>query len=214
MVPTDIDLVDLSAALEQGVTSSFDKSIQVSASAPCIGIAHRDGFDYIIARGSVAGQDYLRDADSEIGVRIEGYPELGLLPKGFSEGLVDTAYAIWQAVKSNVLAFGGHSLGAPESLYQAYVARLDGYQVARVGQFAPPRQGTTALLATNLGCPITAYINQGDPVPNVPVPIPLLLPWVTIGALRSFSVPAPSTDTTPWRQHSVLLYQQGVRELS
>lgn len=208
--PSDIELVDLSAALEEGAASSFDEVVQVNAMAPQIGIKHMDGFDYVIAKGSTTIDDWLRDAESEAGRTVPGFSQLGLLPIGFSQYAVPT----YQAVKPLLLgpiACAGHSLGAPEAMHLAAIHYAGRGPILRIAQFAPPRQGTATLANFLFRLSTQCYINSGDPIPNLPITMKPLWPWITVGPVQPLAVPAPMTDKTPWAQHSVLLYQQGVR---
>ena len=99
----------------------FDHIVQVDPLGPLIGIKHGDGFDLTAARGSRTAADWLRDAESELGVAVRGYEVLGMLPHGFARHMADTYEAVCAFLQPSLPPLYGaaHSLGCPEEAYLA-----------------------------------------------------------------------------------------------
>lgn len=213
-LPTDIDLVDLAAALYDPKPGDFDKIVQVADGAPFIAIKHGDGFDIAIARGSQTAEDWLRDFESELGVAVRGYEVLGMLPHGFARHMSDTYQAVVSELQPGVPLYGsGHSLGAPEVLYLCAAHLLAKGLVQHIALFEAPKPGTPALSNFYALGSITSYWNDEDPVPDAPAPVPLLLPWQALRPARRFNLGPEPDPLHPLARHDIALCQQGVRQL-
>jgi pimeloyl-ACP methyl ester carboxylesterase len=210
--PTDIDLVDATAAIYAPKPGDFDKTIQIDPLAPFVGIRHGDGFDLIAARGSMTPADWIRDSQSVLAVAVRGMELLGMLPWGFARHLADTYAAVKAKLRPSVPAYlAGHSLGAPEVTYLAAEHIISGYQVAHVALFESPKPGTKSLTAIFKDVSVSSYWNDGDPIPDAPLAVPFLLPWEPICVATRFSVGPEPDALHPLARHAIELCQQGVR---
>lgn len=211
-IPTDTEIVNWTAALYDPRLGGFDHLIQVSKAAPYIGVKYLDGCDLVVCRGSRTAADWMRDFESEIGRQVAGYPQLGLLPWGFSEHLAET-YAATAAVLRFPLSviWAGHSLGGAECQEMAGAHLLNRGSIARVCAFAPPRPGAPMLFSVLQYADLRLYWNAGDPVPTLPVPLPPFLRWEHMRPFRMLAVPpSPGDIVEPLACHHVALYQRGV----
>lgn len=211
--PSDLELVDLTAAFYAPPAGLFDHVIQIDPMAPYIGVKHCDGYDVAVPRGSVTPEDWDRDGLSEIGRIVRGYEVLGLLPYGFSMHFVDSYAALAKVLRPGVpLALGMHSLACPEGCYIAAAHILAGGHFLRAALFEPPNPGTATLAAFFKGRDLSPWWNQGDGVPDLPFPILPFLPWCPVRPARRFDI-APPPDAPPslMPRHSIALCQQAVR---
>ena len=208
MAIDDVALVDLAAAIYDPQPDDFDKIVQVDPTGPVIGIKHGDGFDLLAARGSVTAQDWMRDFDSELGVAVRGYLQLGMLPHGFAQHMADTYEAVRQELQPKADLYGtGHSLGGPEALYQCAAHSIAGGTVKRIALFESPKPGTRTFTKFFAFCPISSWWNMGDVVPEAPLAVPFLLEWERPRLDTRFDL-GPSD---PGSRHSIKLCQQAVR---
>jgi hypothetical protein len=213
--PTDLELVDLTAALYAPPVGLFDQIVQIDPMAPYIGVKHCDGYDVAIPRGSKTLDDWDRDAESEIGHVVKGYEVLGLLPYGFSLHFVESYAALAKVLRPGVpLAFGAHSLACPEACYLAAAHVLAKGQLRRMALFEPPNPGTAHLTAFFARDDVSPWWNQGDWVPDAPMPIPPFLPWCPVRPARRFDVAPPAGDKSLLPRHGIALCQQAVRAAS
>ena len=214
--PTDLELVDLTAALYAPPAGLFDHVIQIDPLAPYIGVKHCDGYDVAVPRGSITVADWDRDALSEIGRVVKGYEVLGLLPYGFSLHFADSYAALAKVLRPGIpLAIGAHSLGCPQGLYLAAAHILAGGVFSRMALFEPPNPGTAHLVAFFAHADLSPWWNKGDEVPNLPVPIPPFLPWCPVRPARRFDIaPSPDASHSLMPRHSIALCQQAVRAAS
>jgi pimeloyl-ACP methyl ester carboxylesterase len=213
-MPTDLDIINLVIAGYQPVPAGFSAVLQpngqwgdfllVKVFPDCVAVG---------VRGSVDPQDYLRDAASEYGRPVTGYPRIGMLPFGFSSDIL-SAYGVLPAIvgKKPVL-FWGHSRGAAVAFELAGLHVNNGGAIARIVAFGSPRPGTRALTALLAFAKVNSYRNLSDPVCDVPVTVPLALPWEHPRAFIHLAVQPVKDDLTHIAEHSQYLYQRGVAAL-
>ena len=210
--PTDLELVDLTAALYAPPVGLFDHIVQTDPMGPCIGVKHCDGYDVAVPRGSKTVDDWDRDALSEIGHIVKGYEVLGLLPYGFSLHFVDSYAALAKVLRPGVpLALAAHSLGCPEACYLAAAHIMAGDSFSRMALFEPPNPGTAHLVAFFAHADVSPWWNEGDPVPDAPFPISPFLPWCPVRPARRFDIAPAAGDTSLLPRHHITLCQQAVR---
>lgn len=209
--PTDLELVDLTAALYAPPVGLFDHFIQIDPMAPYLGVKHCDGYDVVVPRGSKTIDDWDRDALSEVGRVVKGYTELGILPHGFALHFPDSYAALAKVLRPGVpLAGGAHSLGCPEMVYLAAAHILAGGIFLRAALFEPPNPGTPVLAAFFKDRDLSPWWNQGDWIPDLPEPIPFL-PWCPVRPARRFDIAPPAGDHSLLPRHGIALCQQAVR---
>ena len=129
-----------------------------------------DGSD-ITLMGSKVTRDWVRDFCA-IPVRTR----LGTLHLGFWEGM-EELYAAVKGIKNPRIR--GHSLGGSHSRILAGQFIADGNIPAELVTFAAPRPGFEDFKALIDGAdfPHRNYRFCNDPVPLVPVPVPLIAHW-------------------------------------
>lgn len=173
-------------------------------------------YDIFITRGSVNAEDWFRDISSETASALPKYEQLGLIPKGFSLGLIDTKIAMAKYCRDNKMKiFTGHSLGAAHAVELAAMFQSVDRCVAKIMVCGCPRPGTDKLCEILKDVEIHNYRNHNDPVPNVPIPFPLVLPWCDIAP--RIMLEEPGTEPDPWillKDHHMELYKQGIAKLN
>jgi hypothetical protein len=210
------------APVDPGV---FVQAVQVDGVTA--GVA-RIGCNTVIAfAGSENARDWLRDFRA-VPWR---HPQLGTLHAGFWDGMQDT-YAALQPVLQRAtpvdgpvqgatsqcglghgmkmqdeLIITGHSLGCAHAAILAGLCAVDAIAVTQLTLFAPPRPSYRALrdIVTQHVPHIAAYRNGRDPVPEVPLALPLLEPWSDIAPLTPLdAAPEDADDIFAW--HAIDLY--------
>ena len=211
---SDVELGALVAAEAAGTVGAFDAREETAGVAWALKRA--PGVDVLVFRGSVTLEDWWRDLTSEAGRSLRGYPQLGLVPLGFGEGVVEAYHAAAVLLRPDVpLALPAHSLGCAHAAALAGLHVAHGRPVGRLLLLAPPRPGTAALAGLLAGVPTRQLRNRGDPVPGVPVPVPGLWPWRHLAAPFDAIDEAPAADDPDlvFRAHHLPLYLAGLAKL-
>ncbi len=209
MLISNLELANNAARIYAPPPGYYAHLIQVDPDAPYVGVAYRDGYDEVDARGSRTPQDWLRDLRSEASCAVAGYEQFGHLPYGFARGLAKTAEAVHLVLRPGVPVGGSaHSLGGPENLYLMAALFLMGHEIARIGAFECPNPGTPTFTAFMARFDIVTTHNVGDPVPDLPVPVPPLLPWEPVRAPLSFDLGPQPSVVDPFARHGIALVQQ------
>lgn len=203
---TDLDAADACAEIYAG--GSWDELWDEDRWGICVGLRRFPDWDLVVPRGSLSPLDWWDDVISEAALHD---PDLGPLPYGFARPL-----AKWFKVAAPVIRPGavivGHSLGAAHAFEIGGKLVKVGKPPAAIVGFGLPRPGTQELWAVLNGVPNRWYDNGGDPVPDKPVPLPPVLPWVSRAGSPLAVPPAPGDDGM-FRCHHIALYQAGVKAL-
>lgn len=211
---TDLEHAGLCARIyaADASTDKFWAHYWTAADIVC-GHVQLDGVDYLVFRGSVTPEDWMRDMDAI----PAWHAKLGFVHAGFYEGL-DTLYPLITAAVGKSIVVLGHSLGAARA---CDVAGLFAYDAAAAGlpcpvqtlcTFGQPKPGfvNLARLITKSGMAHRSYRNRNDPVPLVPFTIAALMDFVhTEDWIALDAAPSP-TDLEPLRDHHIGLYVQGL----
>ncbi len=109
----------------------------------------------------------------------------------------------------------GHSLGGAHAYILASIFTKIGVKPSLVVTFGCPKPGFGKLshIIRNGGFPFRSYANEDDPVPEVPISIPFLLPYKKPSADIMLNIPPAKGDDEPLRSHHCSLYVDGIREL-
>ena len=210
MTLTDLDCADLCIELYGG-TRGFDLYWPESLWGLTAALKVWGNRDVIVHRGSVTPHDWYDDLISE---GAEYDPNLGPVPAGFYQG----TRAFHEATKNVVRAgsvLTGHSLGAARAvIHGAFLAAAGNPPIAII-VFGCPRPGTPTMNALFAQTNVRWYRNRTDPVTQVPVPIPAMLPWIHCGAeTRLNEEPAANDVWAALADHHIELYRAGVAALS
>lgn len=215
---TDLDLIRLCSAIYETIPQGFDHT--ESTSGITWGLKHTDDADIIVPRGSQTVEDWYRDLISEAGQYLRGWPMLGIVPLGFSHGIVNTYHTAAVLLRpGKQIVFAGHSLACAHAALMAGLHAALRRPAGRMMLAAPPRPGTERLSDLLADWQVTQYRNVGDPVPSVPVPFrdPLGLvdlPWQHLSPpfILLNEPPAPG-DLSLFRCHHAALYERGIEKL-
>jgi len=176
-----------------------------------VGLRHVGDVDVIAFRGSVDAQDWLRD--------FQGWPTLhpllGYCHSGFLQGMDTVAEELGMAVdagRSFILT--GHSLGAARALLVAGLFVAKGRMLpAEVVTFGTPKPGMAKLsgILNHGGFPIRHYRNGPDPIAELPLTLPPLLPYQKPqpDIVVSFAPAIDADDVLRW--HDETLYLEALK---
>ena len=171
-----------------------------------MGYTKIDNIATITFAGSETGTDWVRDFTAW----PVNHPYLGTIHLGFYQGME----AVWnemQAFLEGDIAIQGHSLGAAHAQIFAGMCGTSGISPKKLTLFAPPRAGYQHLkdvVSTTCDC-IYGFHNGLDPVPGVPIPLPLEQ-WTHVTDLIGLLVPPSGLDRIdPFKWHSLDLYRSG-----
>lgn len=167
-----------------------------------------DGAWRITPRGSLSIEDWLRD-----GIAVPVWTPLGFMHAGFWMDMP----ALYAAVKVKLaeapdapVVIQGHSLGGGHARPLAGMFALDGLKVAQLTTIASPRPGYANLrrVIEKAGIPHENFHFNNDPVPFMPTPIPLIMPWEHTEfdaagkeTWTQLTGPSDPNDLTPLRDH-------------
>ena len=216
-MPTDLEIAQLTAALEQASTKNWSSFDHVEPpqqdGGVCWGIKAFDDATVVVMRGSITKQDWFRDFLAMPAHEVSPYEKLGPVHLGFSIGLP----AAWKIIKPGVtvrqkpLILAGHSLGAARAWILAGMAIVDGVVAARVVVFGSPRPGFAQLASVVAEAPQKSYRNRLDPVCEVPFNIPPKFPYVEPAPFTMLDVePAAEDEWGPLADHHMPLYVAGL----
>jgi|ERR1700679_1435859 len=214
-MPTDLDYANLCAKV-YAVDASTDKFWTHYWCVEDVVCGHvlQDGIDYLVFRGSVTPEDWMRDMNA---IPV-WHPNIGFVHAGFFAGL-DTLYPIVKAVISGGVTILGHSLGAARACDMSGLFAEDCSSnklpcpVKTLVTFGQPRPAFINLkrIIDKAGIVHRSYRNRNDPVPEVPFPFPL--PFIHTEDYISLDAAPSPTDLEPLRDHHIQLYIQGVTTL-
>lgn len=204
---TELELVDLCGLL-YSTDEGWDQLWPESQWGLCAALKVAGAHDVVIHRGSITPMDWYDDACSEAGV---GDPDLGLVPGGFYWPLRSWDRAARMAIRPGAIIIG-HSLGAARAVIHAALLMARGDPPLAVIALGCPRAGTAKLQQVLGATPIRWYRNASDPVPEVPLTVPWLLPWVHPGI--EIKLKEPGIGASPLKDHHFELYRAGVAKIS
>lgn len=173
-----------------------------------VGVRQLQDVTLVAFRGSSCPLDWLRDFRAV----MTRDPELGDIEEGFGEGLDSVYKAIDPATTAKPVLVTGHSLGAGRGLLFAGRMVAAGIAPAAVVVFGSPRPGAEKLRYILSGTQVRSYHNFGDPVGDVPFPLPEL-PYVHASDRIEICVRPPGGYGNPLAPHAMTLYAQA-QELS
>lgn len=177
----------------------------VSAGGITAGIADLDEQRVIALPGSECGLDWARDFCA-LQHDVVDHPDLGIVHAGMWQGMDE----FWSVIKPYLI--GGivicaHSLGCAHAAFLAGLCATNGIPMQGLYLFAPPKCSYAPLrnlIAAHVK-EVHAYRNGSDPVPKVPITIPLIENWVSPADLTYICFPPPDVfDWFAW--HSIELY--------
>jgi hypothetical protein len=210
---TDLDLCDLCQRLYDLPTpDAWDLFWDEKDWGLCAALRVAGDRDIVIHRGSSTPLDWYDDARSEL-PHVPPDPTLGEVPAGFYAPLPKWHAASYHAIRIGSIVIG-HSLGAARAVEHGALLTAIGKPPVAVVVWGCPRPGTQRLNDIYGAIPVRWYCNASDPVVNVPLSVPVVLPWVHCGAETRLNEPGPDND--PWlllKDHHLSLYRAGVAKL-
>lgn len=174
----------------------------------------------LAVRGSITRQDWIEDFRSQVGIE-DG--NLGVIPQGFADGLYGAVDWVGKFLPEGPMVpfktvIVGHSLGA------AHAVLLAGLLIAQDKRVNPAHKRVDGLVL--FGCPrpgqnrlkeligeipfVRSFVNRQDPVPEVPLDIPMIEPWVHPCWMTKLDVAPAAGDHTILADHHIDLYTQGM----
>jgi len=172
-----------------------------------------DGVHHFVPRGSKALRDWVRDIAAAPVYRAD----VGFIHGGFGFAADEVIGEILGVVRTgDAIEFYGHSLGAAEASIYAGILAVRQVPVSAVYLFGCPRPGYEQLQTiVNKWVPTKeSWRNAGDPVPLLPAPIPIVLPYCWAIQPGMFNEPyAPSDADDLFRSHHINLYQTGAADV-
>lgn len=214
MILTDLDAVNFCLQLYAS-TDGWDLFWPESQFGLTTALRVVEARDVVVHRGSETPLDWWDDFRSEL---AEHDPDVGDVPAGFYQGLRPFHEATRSIIRPGPLLVG-HSLGAARAVAHGALLAAAGNPPIAVVVFGCPRPGTQKMNALFTQTAVRWYRNgaglDADPVTDVPVPIPGLLPWIHCGVMKAVDEkPAPDDPWGPLRMHHAQLYAAGVAKLS
>jgi triacylglycerol lipase len=206
---TDTQLADICAELYNhpgNMTVYFGHTTRDT----CVGLKQLPtGETVIVFRGSTTIEDWFRNFQTA----MLNDALLGAVSSGFYVGLPETMALLTPHIGTGPLYITGHSRGAAEALLFAAMLAIHGVFATGVVVFGSPRPGGARLKAILASVPVRSYANYLDPVTEVPVPVPALLPYEHPTQTIYFDIPPTAND--PWgplARHHLELYRMGVEK--
>ena len=182
--PTDIDLVNLCAAIYQD-GSAWDYLDQGRDDGVYWALKRLDGCDVVVFRGSRTDQDWWRD------IRFFPIPtRIGTVHHGFFEG-IEKMWSELRSMLTQPVKITGHSLGAARAGNLCGLMIADGMPPIRRVVFGEPKIGWPDFCQLVAQIPAGTYCNRDayghDEVTDVPFDFPHCL---------DFGRPTPLIDVT------------------
>lgn len=213
-LPSDAELVNAAAAAYDPAAVPF---INELGSALRIFLTQRaDGLVIIAIEGT---HDPLGWAFDFFALRIFDHPGIKHASLGFIHaGFYTMAMAVIERLdvelthRAAPYAICGHSLGAALALLLGALLTVRGMPPVKVGAFAPPRVGGAKFVATATSVPFCADRYGLDPVPMVPLDLPILFPYdqVVLRELVAPPLPRDASLAALFDQHHITHYVAGV----
>lgn len=153
MIPTDVDLVNLSARIYHD-TSGFDYIDVGTDDGVYFGLKKLDDYDVIVFRGSIAALDWWRDLRAEPCETRN----IGTVHSGFYAGMEK----MWAEVKpmlTKPVVVTGHSLGAARADILCALMAADKCPPVYAAMFGEPRPGLPDFARVIKDVPRTVYRN-------------------------------------------------------
>jgi hypothetical protein len=203
----DVTACELAKAIYRPIAPGVFDCVIDTDDITC-GIAHVQGSTVFAFAGSENAEDWARDFFAV----PYCHPRLGTLHAGFWAGMGDAWVALRRHAQGSI-AIVCHSLGCAHGAIFAGLCAQAGIAVEQLVMFAPPRVSYRSLrdIVTAHVIRITAYRNGKDPVPLVPLTIPLVEAWVEMAPLVSLNE-APADPGNPFGYHKIDLYLRGLRK--
>lgn len=186
--------------------NTFDQIVKCAGITA--GIQQRDGQTIIAFAGSENVKDWLRDFRA----LPYDHPQLGTVHMGFYAGMGD-AFVLLRPFLTGRVVISGHSLGCAHASILAGLCAINNIPVDQLFLFAPPRPGYKHLADLVRGHvkTIVAFRNGPDPVPEVPLYIPLIAEFVPICNVTEIHQP-PEDQFDPFAWHAIFLYVRGMND--
>lgn len=170
-----------------------------------------DGTTILAFRGSLNAQDWIRDF-----VCVPCWDnELGLVDTGFIGGLdtmLEQLAPVFNYTKP--IAITGHSLGGAHArLAAAKLVYRSQTNIQQLVTFASPKAGYAnhARIIQKSSIEHLSFRNRNDIVPELPVYIPMVDAYVHTEQYTLLDVAPDVHNFEPLRDHSIALYQQGIK---
>jgi hypothetical protein len=218
MLPTDAELVDAAAATYDPASVPFIADI---GSALRIFLTQRaDGLVIVSIEGT---HDAVGWAFDFFALRIKDHPGIAHPSLGFIHaGFYTMASIVLDRLTAELehrgvpYAICGHSLGAALALLLGAMLIVRGMPPVKIGAFAPPRVGGAKFVATATSVPFCAERYGLDPVPAVPLDLPIVFPYdqVPLRELQAPPLPRDASLAALFDQHHITNYVAGVHALS
>jgi Lipase (class 3) len=135
MIPNDVDLVNLSAAIYDD-TSNWDHLDPGTEDGVFWGLKKLDGCDVVVFRGSITALDWWRDLRA---APLET-KNIGTVHEGFHAGMEHTWTEI-KAMANQPVVVTGHSLGAARADILCGIMAADKMPPVHCAVFGSPRPG-------------------------------------------------------------------------
>lgn len=213
MLPSDIDLVDISASIYDDNTkwTYVDKGTDDRI---YWALQRLPGCDVVCFRGSITAHDWWDD------LRAAPVPtRIGTVHDGFHAG-IEKVWAELRTMIRQPVMITGHSLGAARSDILTGLMVADKFAPIRRVVFGEPLPGMADFAMRIKNVPGASYRNRLDfwhVDPVTYVPLRLLPPFNFIHPSTPIDVCAPPTGSfvarhLPFAWHNIKLYQSAVRK--
>jgi len=167
MLPTDFDLVNLSAAIYQTGGEEWDYGGSYQDNEIYWGLKKLEGCDVIVFRGSITFHDWYEDFRV-----IPVKTRVGTVHDGFYEGM-EKVWAQVSPMLTQPVMVTGHSLGSAHADILTALMVADGRPPVRRAVFGSPKPGNDELAKLVIQVPGDGYRNMDthghDLVTDVPL---------------------------------------------
>ena len=204
ILPTDTELVQAAAATYAPHSKPFIADL--GQAIRVFKTVREDGLVIMAIEGTHDAPGWMLDffgvkADDQQGMN---HATLGFLHAGFYASAVSTLTRIALDVNGKQYAICGHSLGAIMALMVGSLLIQDGLPPVKIAAFAPPRGGGEQFVKVATSVPCSAYRFGNDPVPMIPMALPLF-PWQQVPLIQ-----IGQRMAWPFSAHAIDNYVAGV----
>lgn len=217
ILPSDMELVSAAAATyAPGATPFFedvDQAVRVFTSKSAAGV------NIIAVEGTHDALGWAADfvALSVADQQGMNHATLGFIHAGFYTTALTALARCALVAAEGPYAICGHSLGAALALLIGAMLSQDVFEgraltPVKIGAFAPPRVGGADFIKVATAVPFCAYRYGDDVVPEVPLSLPPLLPYVQVPLTALADTHKPGLG--PFGCHHIDNYVAGVRALA